>query len=197
MWVEPEVGIHALHDHHGAALQLATALAVPGAGALSQGAGVEAEEHVVDQATDGAEQLGVEGEPVPELEGERDDPLPERHARWQHAFDQVGGRLCHSPAEARWTEAPPFAAERDRLDLAALRAHEQRGSTAEQTAVEVAFELVTNEGGQRRGDEAFLGRDVEGLEVVSDDLVERGLVGASPLVANAAAPRERRSGRGG
>jgi hypothetical protein len=40
-----------------------------------QGALVEAEQHLVHQSADGAQQLGVEAEPGSQLEGERQRPL--------------------------------------------------------------------------------------------------------------------------
>ena len=76
MGVELEVGARPLHDRDAAALQLA-ALALrradngrpDGAHAVAQSSVVEAEQHVVDDARELAQQLGVEADPGAELEG--------------------------------------------------------------------------------------------------------------------------------
>jgi hypothetical protein len=60
-------------------------------------------------------------------------------------------------------------------------ATKQSEAPTEQPAVEISLQLAPYELGQRRGETVFDG-GVERLQVVAYDLVQRALLGASPLV---------------
>ena len=174
VWIESQVGRNTLHDGDRAALQLGAAFGLTGASwhegdARLQRALVEAQDAVIDGCGQLTQQLGIEAEPSAQLEGTGEDPLPQRYASGQHMVDHVGRALRHAPAQARRTEAAPFAAEGDHFHLRALLTNQQSGASAQHSTIEEALELLLDEVGQRCRGEAFLDGAVEGLEVVAND----------------------------
>jgi hypothetical protein len=80
--IQSQVRAGPLYDGDGAALQLAPSLrrgvvdCLNGSDALAQRALVEAEQRVVDDSTEFAQELGIEAEPSAQLEGKGEHPLP-------------------------------------------------------------------------------------------------------------------------
>jgi len=81
--------------------------------------------------------------------------------------------------EKDWTHAPTLAGERDDKPLAALCAEAACESTAEDPAPEVTLQLFLDEG--RHGPHSVIAPGEPALEVFGHDLVERRLLGATPL----------------
>jgi hypothetical protein len=96
-------------------------------------------------------------------------------------IDKVDGRLGHVAAVAGRADAAALAGECHDESLAAARAPGAGEAEAEEPALEIAAELVLDVsrhrplGGFPPGEPA--------LEVLRHDLVERRLLGATPLVA--------------
>lgn len=102
-------------------------------------------------------------------------------------LDEIGGRLRHAAAQARRTEAAALAAESHQVLHVACVALHPREAAAQQATIEVAFELSAHEWWQRRSIKTRCDGGVECLDVVTDDCVERGGLGAAALVAARAA----------
>ena len=114
-------------------------------------------------------------------------------------LDQVGGRLRHAPSEAQRTQPAFFVDQGDDLGLWAALAHQQRGAEAEYAAIEELLKLRPDEVRQRRRGEVVLYGLVEGLDVVTNNLVEGAALDPAAPVAVARPARRggsRRSRRG-
>lgn len=98
----------------------------------------------VDDAQRRCQQFRVHGEQAAQRYGERQHPLPHRHAR-QDAVYQVGRCLGHSSRAARRTDAAPLATERDQGVARAALAGQAQEAIGEYAAVEVGIEFVFDE----------------------------------------------------
>jgi len=172
--VEPQVGVGALHDGDGAT-------AASAAAELAHAPAVEAEHRVHEDAADGAEQLPIVAEPSAQLEWHGQHELSQGHGR-QHVVDEVRCGLRHPPPEARRTEAASFARKRQQTPFVAVFALEDGKATTQQAAVEVALELATDEVRQRGVNVPVFHGGVEGLQVLTHQLVQRAQLRAPAFV---------------
>jgi len=178
VWIESQVGLHALHDADRAALP-------HDARVLDQALSVEAEHRIDEQPTDGTKQFAVVSQSRAQLERHGEHELPQRHAR-KNVLQQVQSGLCHSSAETRRTEAASLTRECNERFVRTALARECREASTQQAAVDVALELGSHELRQWRAGEALLGGRVQRVQVLAHDAVERAELGMPPLVRVAA-----------
>ena len=104
----------------------------------------------------------------------------------QDALDEVRRRRGHAPARARGGRIRgPCRAKATTRRSEQSPAFHMGEAAAEQPAVEVPVELLAHEGGERDREGPVVDRPVEGLEVVTHDLVERRGLGSAALVDQA------------
>jgi hypothetical protein len=111
--------------------------------------------------------------------GQGEHPLPDGRFG-QHAVDEVGGRIGHSPTPTRRTEPPALAREGDEPIVVAGVAVDAQESMGEDAALEIGADLALDEAGDGRSSGSCEGE--EGLELVADDGVEAGLLGVVSCV---------------
>ena len=126
-----------------------------------------------------ARQPGVPRTPVTEPIGQGQHPLAHGHLG-EHALDQVGGCVRHSASTTGWTEATPFAGKGDQAVVAAGVAVNTQKAVREYAASEIGAEFAFDKPSYRRL--PFVSASEEGLEVLSNDLVEQGLLRLVTLV---------------
>ena len=174
-----EGGTEALNEGDGTALATRDAPRMPCAPA----------ELGEERAEEGAKHLAREPRvveaAVAKRIGEREDPLADRHLG-EDAFHEVRRRIGHAAATARGTEPPILARKRQQAVAAAGIAVEPKETTGEDTTREIGAQLALDEAGH--GMLALAGAREEGLEVLPDDLVQQGLLGAVARVAGAGRP---------
>ena len=95
-------------------------------------------------------------------------------------IDEVGGRLAHVAAVAGRADAAALAGEGHDKSRAARHADRAGEAEAEDAALEIAAKVLLDiaRHGPLRGFPPF----EPALDVLRDDLVERGLLGAATLV---------------
>jgi hypothetical protein len=98
----------------------------------------------------------------------------------EDAIDEVRGGVGHAPAAAGRTETTSLAREGDEAIVAAGVAVEPQEAVSKDSAPEVRAQLLLDEA--RRRAIAFACARQEGLELFTDDRVERGVLGSVPLV---------------
>ena len=152
------------------------------------------EERTEEGAEDFAGERCVVGAAVAERVGQRENPLADGHFR-KNAIDEVCGGVGHAPAFAGRTETTPLARERDEAIVAAGVAVKPQEAVSQDSAPEVRAQLLLDESGRRAI--AFACARQEGLELLTDDRVERGLLGSVPLVRWCGARDEEARVRGG
>jgi hypothetical protein len=92
----------------------------------------------------------------------------------------VRGGVGHAPAAAGRAETTPLTRERDEAIVAAGMAVEPQETVSKDPAPEVRAQLLLDEAG--RGAIAFTCAREEGLDFLTDDRVQRSLLGSVPLV---------------
>jgi hypothetical protein len=92
----------------------------------------------------------------------------------------MGGGIGHPPTATRRTEPPTLAREGDGAIVAACIAVDAKESVGEDAALEIAADLAFDEAGDGRPHRSCAGE--EGLELVADDLMEKGLLGLVTFV---------------
>jgi hypothetical protein len=105
--------------------------------------------------------------------------LPDGHFR-QDAIDEVRGGVGHSAPSTGGAEATPLARERDEAIVAAGVAVEPQKTVSKDSTAEVRAQLLLDEAGRRAI--AFARSCQEGLEVFTNDRVQRSLLGPMALV---------------
>ena len=123
---------------------------------------------------------GLVGKHAPQPLRHRDHPLPHGHRR-DDVIGEVGGRLGHVAAVAGRADAAALAGEGHDESRAARHADRAGEPEAEEPAREIAADFVLDVSWHG----PLLGfQPLEPvLEVLRDDLVERRLLGPTPLVA--------------
>jgi hypothetical protein len=92
----------------------------------------------------------------------------------------VRGGVDHAPAAAGRTETTPLAREGDEAIVAAGVAADPQEAVSKDPAPEVRAQLLLDKAGRRAI--VFACVCQEGLELFTDDRVERGVLGSVPLV---------------
>ena len=179
--MKPNVGRGPLDDRECARLAVGRvgALCVERLDALEKDAGERAKKRAV---------AGEDGSP---RKREREHPLAPRGITRENVLDHVGGRCAHAPADAGGAEATALARERHEQAVRAGAATEPREASAEDAAAQIRIELLLRVFGHTHRERAVVDGAVQGLEVVTDDLVQRRRLGAMTRVR----PRDR-AGRG-
>jgi hypothetical protein len=129
---------------------------------------------------DGGDGSGSVGQHAPQSLRHGDHPLPHRYRR-DDVIDEMRGRLGHVAAVAGRADAAALAGECHDESLAAARAPGAGEAEAEEPALEIAAEFLLDVA--RHGPLGGFPPRQPPLEVLGDDLVERRLLGAAPLVA--------------
>ena len=109
----------------------------------------------------------------------REHPLADR-GFGQNAVDKVCRGVRHAVAAATWAKASAFAREGDEAVEAAIVAVQAQEAMGEDAAAQEGMELLLDEAGH--GLFASLRARQEGLEFLSDDVVEDALFGAMSRV---------------
>jgi hypothetical protein len=171
--IEVERATEALHEGHRSCQAVADA---EGAAALS----LPGEDAAKEDPEDAAEEGSIDRQS--ETQRPRHCQHPLAVGRFgQLIIDEGGGDVGHAPRHAARTEAA-FAAEGDEAFEAALWTAQACEAASEQTTVEVTPELVLEEDGIPIAVPSARLFE-EGLQVVTDDGVEDGLLGLAPAVA--------------
>ena len=117
---------------------------------------------------------------------QRPHPLAHRHMR-DDVVDQVGGGLRHAPRAAGGAEPSALAAESHQLVVTAVTAAQAQEAVRQDAALDAlerkGVELVLDEGRQA-GARGGLHVGEEGLGVLLDQPVQRGLLGPVALVVD-------------
>jgi hypothetical protein len=101
----------------------------------------------------------------------------------QHSIDERSGCVRHPPTAAGWAESTPFAREGDESIVPARVAVDTQESMREYPALEIRTDLALNEPSDRC---ALPSRpSQEGLELLADDFVQKGLLGLVAFVLDA------------
>lgn len=158
--------------------------------AAPQPAAHRAQEH----RDDGATEVVIPGEPIPQAVGQAQHPLPHSHIG-KDVIDQVRGALGHPPPTAARTERPAFARKRDQAIEAARRAAKPREATGQPAAAEIVPKLVFDEPRQALPVAEAGGLRAEGLDVFVHNPVEHALGGMPRLVARGRQGHGPRRGR--
>src|SRR5262245_34374160 len=171
--IEVEGAAEALHEGHRSCQAVADA---EGAAALS----LPGEDGTQEDSEDAAEEGSIDRQAETQRPGQREHPLSVGRFG-QEIIDEAGGGVGHAARHAARTQAA-FAAEGDEAFEAALGTAQAREAAGEQTAVEVTPKIALEEDGIPIA--VLSGRLFEeGLEVVTDDGVEDGLLGLAASVA--------------
>jgi hypothetical protein len=145
-----------------------------------------------ERAEEGAEHLAREPRVVEAAVAkrvrEREDPLSDRHLG-EDAVHEVRRRIGHAAAAARGTETAILARKSQQAVAAAGIAVEPKETTGEDATREIGAQLALDEAGH--GVLALAGAREEGLELLADDLVQQGLLGAVACVAGVGRPAGR------
>ena len=112
-------------------------------------------------------------EHVPERVQNAQHPLPQPHVR-QHPIAHCRCGLGHPPPAARRAHAAPFARERHQHVVAAPATSRPAEAMGQHSAAQIPVELLDDVPRQRPS-RAFCGEREEGLQVLRDERVQRGL----------------------
>jgi hypothetical protein len=105
--------------------------------------------------------------------------LPNGHFG-QNTVDERSGGVGHPPPAARWTESASLAREGDEPIVSARVAMDAQESVSEHAAFEIGANLSLDE--SRDGRALHPRASQEGLELLTDDFVEKGLLGIVAFV---------------
>jgi hypothetical protein len=103
-----------------------------------------------------AHELGVPGAPISKRKGKREHPLPHGHLR-QHAIDEAGGGVGHSPSAAGRTKAAPLAGEGHQPIVATAVAVYPQETVGQDAARELRAHRAFDEVGDGRSSRARAG----------------------------------------
>jgi hypothetical protein len=133
-------------------------------------------EHLLDEDVDrSGEEPGIPRQVQPHLPREAQDPLPDGNLG-EDPVHEIGRRVGHPPAHAGRTEPATFAGEGDDLVMPAIRTAHPGEAVGQNSAVEIALELLPDISRQSFAT-APEGRNLqEGRQVLLDHLVEDRLL---------------------
>jgi hypothetical protein len=137
------------------------------------------EEGTQEGAKDLRREPRIPGTAVTERIGKCEDPLTHGKS-WNHVIDEMGSGLRHPPSAARRTESATLAREGHEPIMSASVAMNAQESMSEHTALEIRTDLSFHEPSDGR---ALPSRpSQEGLELLADDFVQKGLFGFAAFV---------------
>jgi len=113
------------------------------------------------------------------MEGKRENPLTDRHAR-QHTVDEPGGCVRHSPTAAGWAEASSLAREGDEPVVSTCVAMDAQKSMGEHPTLEIRTDLSLDEPGD--GCALPSRPSQERFDLPANDFVKQGLFGFAAFV---------------
>ena len=152
---------------------------------MARAATLVREERAQESAQYLAREPGIPGTAIPERVRQRQHPLAYRDFR-NDVIDETGGGIGHSAPTTRGAEPSAFARKSQQPVVAAGIAVQSEKASSEDSAVEVGAQFALDEVGDRRALFARIGK--EGLEILSDNLVEQRLLRLVALVLCHAGP---------
>ena len=111
------------------------------------------------------------GHPVPQGDGDRDDPLADGNPG-NDLRDQVSRRVGHAPPGTRRTKPPPLAAEGQQQLLVAGVTAEPQKAMDQDAALQVVIKFALDIGGQTCGSGIGVERGEKGLEMIRNHVIE-------------------------
>jgi hypothetical protein len=100
----------------------------------------------------------------------------------QHAIDEPGGCVRHSPTAAGWTESPTFTRERDEPIVSARIAMNTQESMSQDPTFEIGADLSLDEPSDGRTLPSSPSQ--EGFELFANDFMKQSLFGLVAFVSD-------------